>query len=89
MCFLDPVGARTEWSFGLIGPSANAIGNEATVEVGYTDLQEVPDWARRFTRQHDGDVFDMPHDEYEHLFARTRTLFETKWSRAWKPHRRA
>ncbi|HKC23732.1 MAG TPA: glycosyltransferase, partial [Thermoanaerobaculia bacterium] len=46
-------------SIGIIGPSTNAIGNEGMVAVGYERLEEMPGWAERFTREHDGEVFDI------------------------------
>ena len=45
---------------GLIGPVTNAIGNEAMVAVGYSDVDEMPTWAQDYVRQHAGEVFDIP-----------------------------
>ena len=46
-------------SIGLIGPTTNAIGNEARVEVGYESISDMPRWAASFTREHDGETFDI------------------------------
>ncbi len=47
-------------SIGLIGPVTNAVGNEAKVEVGYTDVADMPSWAARYVRDHDGERFEIP-----------------------------
>lgn len=51
---------RARPDIGMIGPVTNAIGNEARVEVGYHRVEEMPRWAERYTRDHDGDVFEIP-----------------------------
>jgi GT2 family glycosyltransferase len=38
----------------------NEIGNEAKIPVGYSDLLQMPEWARQYVRQHDGDLFEIP-----------------------------
>lgn len=45
---------------GLVGPVTNAIANEARVEVGYSDLAQLPAWARAWVRDHDGEAFSIP-----------------------------
>ena len=45
---------------GLVGPVTNAIANEAKIEVGYRDLDELPAWARDWVRDHDGETFAIP-----------------------------
>ena len=45
---------------GLIGPVTNAIANEAKVEAGYSDVQDMPAWAAEWTRAHDGESFAIP-----------------------------
>jgi GT2 family glycosyltransferase len=45
---------------GLVGPSTNAIANEAMVEVGYSNLEALSGWARDFVRAHDGETFPIP-----------------------------
>jgi polysaccharide pyruvyl transferase CsaB len=45
---------------GLIGPVTNAIANEAKVEVGYSDVDDLPAWAAEWARAHDGDTFAIP-----------------------------
>jgi GT2 family glycosyltransferase/glycosyltransferase involved in cell wall biosynthesis/SAM-dependent methyltransferase len=47
-------------SLGLVGPVTNAIANEARVDVGYSGLADLPDWARRYVRAHDGETFAPP-----------------------------
>ena len=47
-------------TIGLIGPVTNRIGNEAKVDVDYEDLADMPEWAARFVRQHDDQVFPIP-----------------------------
>jgi GT2 family glycosyltransferase len=45
---------------GLVGPVTNAIANAACIDVGYAGLQDLPAWAARFTREHDGETFPIP-----------------------------
>ncbi|HET7451750.1 MAG TPA: glycosyltransferase, partial [Thermoanaerobaculia bacterium] len=47
-------------SIGLIGPSTNAIGNEAQVDVEYDGLAAMPGWAANFVRANDGVAFTIP-----------------------------
>jgi len=47
-------------SVGMIGPSTNAIGNEARVDAGYASLDEMPGWAAEFVRRNDGVTFAIP-----------------------------
>jgi GT2 family glycosyltransferase/glycosyltransferase involved in cell wall biosynthesis len=47
-------------SLGMVGPSTNAIGNEARVDAGYATLDEMPRWAADFVRRHDGVAFAIP-----------------------------
>jgi GT2 family glycosyltransferase/2-polyprenyl-3-methyl-5-hydroxy-6-metoxy-1,4-benzoquinol methylase len=42
---------------GIIGPVTNEIGNEAKVEVGYQQLEEMPGWAANFVRANDSQLF--------------------------------
>ncbi|MEK6280899.1 MAG: glycosyltransferase [Acidobacteriota bacterium] len=46
-------------TIGLIGPVTNTVGNEAKVEVDYTELEDMPAWASRFVQEHDGQVFPI------------------------------
>jgi GT2 family glycosyltransferase len=41
-------------SLGMVGPSTNEIANEARVEVGYRDPEELEPWARAYTRSNAG-----------------------------------
>jgi GT2 family glycosyltransferase/glycosyltransferase involved in cell wall biosynthesis len=50
----------TDATIGLIGPVSNAVGNEAKIDVGYTDVAEMPAWAAAYTRDHDGETFEIP-----------------------------
>ncbi len=52
------LAAHSEW--GLVGPVTNWIGNEAQIPVGYSTLEELPAWAERHCRQHDGRYFPIP-----------------------------
>jgi GT2 family glycosyltransferase len=44
---------------GLVGPVTNAIANEARVEAGYSDLEELPRWAAEWVSAHDGQTFEI------------------------------
>jgi GT2 family glycosyltransferase len=44
----------------MVGPVTNAIGNEARIDVDYTEVAGIDDFARRHTAQHDGQSFDIP-----------------------------
>jgi GT2 family glycosyltransferase len=46
-------------SIGLIGPVSNAVGNEAKIDVGYTDVRDMPAWAAKYVRAHDGETFPI------------------------------
>lgn len=46
-------------SIGLIGPVSNAVGNEAKIDVGYTDVRDMPAWAAKYVRAHDGETFSI------------------------------
>jgi len=63
-------------SLGLVGPVTNAIGNEALVPTGYRDLADLPAWAERYCREHDGELFDIPMLAM-FCVAMRRSLFET------------
>ena len=45
---------------GLIGPVTNAIANEAKVDVGYGQLDDLHTWAASFIRDNDGQLFPIP-----------------------------
>jgi GT2 family glycosyltransferase len=51
---------RRDPRVGLVGPSTNEIMNEAKVPVAYTNLAQLPAWARLFTSHHRGEVFPLP-----------------------------
>lgn len=61
---------------GLVGPVTNAIGNEAKVPVGYSDLSALPAWAAAWTRAHDGETFDVPMLAFFCLAMRRRVFEE-------------
>lgn len=44
---------------GIIGPVTNEIGNEAKVQVGYAQLEEMPRWAADFVRDNDSQIFSI------------------------------
>ena len=44
---------------GLVGPVTNWTGNEARIEVSYTDLADMPAFAEAYTRAHRGEVFEI------------------------------
>ncbi len=47
-------------ALGLVGPVTNEIGNEAKIPVGYRRLADMPAWADAWTREHDGEAFELP-----------------------------
>ncbi|MEK7832391.1 MAG: glycosyltransferase, partial [Acidobacteriota bacterium] len=51
---------QTDSGIGLIGPVTNAISNEAKIEVGYQQIEEMPNWAAGYVREHDGETFQIP-----------------------------
>jgi len=59
--WLDPlVRHLRDLSVGLVGPVTNAVGNEAKIEVSYTDIQQMQGFADRYTEAHAGRSFDIP-----------------------------
>lgn len=58
--WLDPlVRHLSDPSIGLVGPVTNAVGNEAKIEVSYTDIQQMQDFADRYTEARKGRSFDI------------------------------
>ncbi len=51
---------KTSPEIGLVGPVTNAIGNEAMVPVGYSRVEQMPEWSREYVRRHAGEVFEIP-----------------------------
>lgn len=47
-------------SHGLVGPVTSFAGNEARIEVDYSDVSGIDAFARRYTRARQGVVFDIP-----------------------------
>jgi GT2 family glycosyltransferase/glycosyltransferase involved in cell wall biosynthesis len=45
---------------GIIGPVTNAIGNEAMVPVGYSEVEQMPTWAQGYVREHANEAFEIP-----------------------------
>jgi Predicted glycosyltransferases len=45
---------------GIIGPVTNAIGNEAMVPVGYSEVEQIPIWAQEYVCEHADEVFEIP-----------------------------
>ncbi|WLI08996.1 glycosyltransferase [Pseudomonas sp. FP597] len=59
--WLDPlVRHLRDPSIGLVGPVTNAVGNEAKVEVSYTDIQQMQAFADHYTAARRGHSFDIP-----------------------------
>ncbi|WP_460114931.1 glycosyltransferase [Pseudomonas sp. H2_D02] len=59
--WLDPLVMHLrEPSIGMVGPVTNAVGNEAKIEVSYTDIQQMQAFADRYTGAHKGRSFDIP-----------------------------
>jgi len=46
-------------SIGLVGPVSNAVGNEAKIDAGYSDVRDMPQWAAKWMRAHDGEAFSI------------------------------
>lgn len=46
-------------SIGLVGPVTNSIGNEAKIDVSYTDIGQMPDFAETYVSQRRGIAFDI------------------------------
>lgn len=44
---------------GLVGPVTNNIGNEARIEIQYSDMAEMQRAAAAYTRRHAGGLFDL------------------------------
>ncbi len=58
--WLDPlVRHLRDPSIGLVGPVTNTVGNEAKIDVSYTDIQQMQDFADRYTEAHKGQSFDI------------------------------
>ncbi len=45
---------------GLVGPVTNAIANEARIEVAYQQIEDMPNWAAGYVRDHDCETFSIP-----------------------------
>jgi len=46
-------------SLGLVGPVTNNIGNEARIDIAYTDMESMHHQASAYTRAHPGSAFPM------------------------------
>lgn len=44
---------------GAVGPVTNSSGNESKIAVDYSDISGLDDFARRYTRAHDGQAFEI------------------------------
>lgn len=51
---------RTDRRAGLVGPVSNAVGNEARIQVGYSEVEEMPAWAARWAVEHGREVLELP-----------------------------
>ena len=47
-------------SVGLVGPVTNSIGNEAKINVDYTSLEDMDEFAERYTSSHRWEAFEIP-----------------------------
>lgn len=50
---------RSDVPVGLVGPVTNSIGNEARINVSYTDIAQMPAFAEAYTFRHMGEEY--PH----------------------------
>jgi GT2 family glycosyltransferase len=58
--WIDPLLRHLEMpDIGLVGPVTNSVGNEAKIEVTYSGMVQMDDFADRHTAQHHGRVFDI------------------------------
>jgi GT2 family glycosyltransferase len=53
------VAYLTRAEIGLVGPVTNSIGNEAKVDLGYTNLAQMPQAAAAYTQAHQGQYFEI------------------------------
>ncbi len=44
---------------GMVGPVTNSCANEACINVDYTTLGEIDAFARRYSTEHEGQIFDI------------------------------
>jgi len=44
---------------GMVGPVTNSAGNESRIEVDYQSLEDMPAFAERYTRAHQGTSFEI------------------------------
>ncbi|MGE5413670.1 MAG: glycosyltransferase family 2 protein [Syntrophomonadaceae bacterium] len=61
---------------GLVGPTTNAIANEARVDAGYADVGELPRWAAEWCRAHDGETAEISMLAFFCVAIRRRTFEE-------------
>lgn len=52
-------GLRRHSSLGLVGPVTNNIGNEAKININYSDMEQMAIAAREYTRTHTGEVYPV------------------------------
>lgn len=52
-------GLRRNPSLGLVGPVTNNIGNEAKININYSDMEQMAIAAREYTRTHAGEVYPV------------------------------
>src|SRR5690606_4405858 len=50
---------RRDQSIGILGPVTNNIGNEAKIDLAYSDLSQMHDAAAEYVREHTGETFDI------------------------------
>ncbi|MDI6773266.1 MAG: glycosyltransferase, partial [bacterium] len=51
---------ETHRDVGMIGPATNLAGNEAKINVDYTNIEEMETFSERYAREHAGETLEMP-----------------------------
>ncbi len=46
-------------TIGMVGPVTNLAGNEARIETSYSNLEEMEQFAQRYTREHENSYFEI------------------------------
>jgi GT2 family glycosyltransferase/glycosyltransferase involved in cell wall biosynthesis len=58
--WLDPlVKHLRDLSIGLVGPVTNTVGNEAKIDIAYTDIQQMQEFVDGYTETRQGQLFDI------------------------------
>ncbi|MDQ3523955.1 MAG: glycosyltransferase [Chloroflexota bacterium] len=51
---------RSDERIGMVGPVTNNIGNEARIQIDYSDMEQMAERSRTYTTLHRGRSFDIP-----------------------------